>query len=153
MKRLGYQTRSAAKVVERSEQGVARAPSCSKMNFDPHLAKHVLHRRANVISDDRLDPVLCEEAGDAGVVPPFGSGIVEPTPADGELLPVIDRVGRYFRDRDTISVAPTWIHETFLCNRNTDNHSERLHVTGELGNRRVQCRALCVRELNSRLKR
>src|ERR1700693_1318094 len=136
MKRRAIKTRSAARVVERSEQGVAGAPCCSEVNFDAHLAEHVLHRRAHVISDDCLDLMLCQEAGDAGVVPPLGSGIVESTPADFELLPVIDRVGRYSRDRDTISAAPTRIHETFLCDRNADNHFERLHVTGEFGNRR-----------------
>jgi hypothetical protein len=90
------------------------------VNFDSHFAKHVLHRRPHVTSDDDLDRVRFEETGNTCVVSSLGSGIVEMTPADVELFPGIDCVSRHFRDRDTIGAAPTRIHKTILGNRDAE---------------------------------
>jgi len=106
-----------------------RATGCSQANLDPHLAEHVLHVRSHMIRDYRPDLVLSEETSDAGVVPALGSGIVEASPADVELVPALDRVPAHVGDRHPLRATPTRIHEAVLRNREADDHSESLHRT------------------------
>lgn len=113
-------------MVEHSQCRFPGATGCSEANLDPHLAEHVLHVWAHVIGDYGLDRVVSEETSDAGVVPALGSGIVEGSPVDVELVPALDPVPAHLGDRHPLCATPTRIHEALLRNGEADDHPEPL---------------------------
>jgi hypothetical protein len=90
--------------------------------LDPHTREHVFHRRAHVVGDHDLHRVVLQEARHACVVFALGSGVVQATPSDVELLPAVDLIGTHVGYHHAVSPAPTRVYRAVDRNRYACDH-------------------------------
>ena len=109
--------------IEDSESRLPGGAASPQSNHQSHFAQHVLHGRTHVIRDHRFHFVLPEETGDAGVVSPLGSSIVEAVPADIDLLPAFDAVLGHSGDGHALCPSPAWINVAARSKRDANDHA------------------------------
>src|ERR1019366_1095413 len=91
-----------------------------------HRAEHALHARTHMVDSDRLHLVVPEEPCHPGVMATLGPLVVQRSPGDGELLPLVDLAVGHVGDRDAVGPTPARVDLAIGGDRHTHPHVESL---------------------------
>ena len=106
--------------------------SCGvEVQWKSHCGQHPHHAVAHVIGHDRLDAVVAQESSHPGMVSGPSALIMQSTPRDLELLPILDLATSHVSHCDPIGPTPAGVDRSIAIYGHAYDHASRiLHRKG-----------------------